>query len=170
MIDPLVLIATLAASALGAREVAEEALRTAIDRINAERRSETFWKKVFYAIGLPSTILSAAAGVTVVTWDNKVITAILAFASAVLGALFTFLRPDARMEAARRKADQWEAQKLAITVLEKVDLGDEQLDHDEVVRRLRPILDEQVRLLTGELPPSQISAAPTTNDPTPRNA
>ena len=156
VLDPLVWIATLAASALGAREVAQEALRTVTEKIRTERRKENFWKKIFYLIGLPSTVLSASAGVTVVTSDFKALAAVLAFASAVLGGVFAFLRPDARMEAAHQRANQWEAQKLAITVLEKIDLDDDNLDRDEVLRRVGPILENQYRLLTGETRPAEL--------------
>jgi len=87
--------------------------------------------------------------VTVVASLSPWVPATLAFTAAVVGAAVTFLKPEAQMQEQKQEAEKWEDEKLYLETALAIDLSDDDLDRDELLRRLQPLLDRHHQRLTG---------------------
>ena len=78
---------------------------------NAERHyvAETPWYWLLYALGIPSTILSAVAGATAFAKFPDWVTGTLAIGAAILSGLTTFLEPAKKASAHHAAAKEYEA-------------------------------------------------------------
>jgi hypothetical protein len=149
--DPLTLVAALAASAVQpARDLISQRVKWAMDAVSKAQRRQRVWTIIHYALGLLAAIASAAAGVTVVASLRPWIPATLAFTAAVVGAAVTFLKPEAQMQEQKQEAEKWEDEKLYLETALAIDLSDDDLDRDELMRRLQPLLDRHHQRLTRE--------------------
>ena len=82
-------------------ELRREAFRVEEDSIHsgkAHYEAATRWRRVNLSLGIPATVVAAAAGVSAFK-DAPLVGAFLAFTAAALSALLTFLNPDARASA-----------------------------------------------------------------------
>jgi hypothetical protein len=155
----LTTIVSVLASLVGARELTHQALATARQKINEARSKEHIWTSIFYCLGLPASLLSVAAGATVLATNHKGFVAVFSFASAILTGAVTYLKPDARMQEAKTKAERWEEQELLLKELELGGLSDENLTAEEVQRKLEPIIKRQRLLILGRDPDDKPSTA-----------
>ncbi|MGD9691407.1 MAG: SLATT domain-containing protein [Phycisphaerales bacterium] len=102
--QPIVTPPTLAAVLAEADRIEEDTLYSAKGQWESARP----WEFAHFAIGIPATVAAAAAGVSIVSqWEA--VAGCLAFLSAVLTGLLTFLNPEGRAAAHRQAGNAYKA-------------------------------------------------------------
>ena len=147
--DPLAMLVSTLASALGATDIAEEWLRRARQELTNAQRERRLWARTHYMLGIPSAILSGGAGVTAVAAGPAWLSASLAFGSAVVSAVYVFLRPNAKLEASERKVGEQEAYVMQIEAALAIDLSGDQIDREAARKVLEQLAQRQRQLRLG---------------------
>ena len=94
---------------IAAREIETDARIAASCHFSAA----TFWYTLYYALGLPTSVLAAVAGVAALR-DHTLVAAVLAIGVSALSAATTFLNAGERAHAHSKKRAQYEELKNAI--------------------------------------------------------
>lgn len=105
----------------------------------------TVWKRVHLALGIPSSILAAAAGVSALKQYPNV-AAGLAITVAVLTALITFLNPEKAAAAHHKAGVQYNILRGKLRRLHSIDLAD-QVPNTELRARLEALAEEKARIM-----------------------
>ena len=115
---------------IAAREIENDARIAASCHFSAA----TFWYTLYYALGLPTSVLAAVAGVAALR-NHTVVAAALAIGVAALSAATTFLNAGERAHAHSKKRAQYEELKNAIRFFRTVTVAMTQSD-DELATEL----------------------------------
>jgi hypothetical protein len=115
---------------IAAREIENDARIAASCHFSAA----TFWYTLYYALGLPTSVLAAVAGVAALR-DHTLVAAGLAIGVAALSAATTFLNAGERAHAHSKKRAQYEELKNAIRFFRTVTIAMTQSD-DELATEL----------------------------------
>ena len=107
------------------------------------------WKRVHYGLGIPGTILAAAAGVSALT-ENEVLAGGLAIVAAVLTALITFLEPDKTAARHHNAGIKYNAIRGKIRRMRNIDLADGKYSTE--LRAQLEALAEEKATVTQEAP------------------
>ena len=76
--------------------IQDEAKRLAVDALYSEKghfAAARIWRRINLALGIPATLLAAAAGATIISGFAAWLPGLLAFSASALSAIITFLNP-----------------------------------------------------------------------------
>ena len=137
-------------------KIIEEAKRIENDTLYSAKghyEAAKYWTNLHLLIGIPTTILSAAAGASALTqFDNhSIIAGILAITVAALIALTTFLNPNEKANSHQSAGDKFSAIRNSIRMFYNIDSSLVTPEH-ELIRQLKDFAKQRDELNQSSLP------------------
>ncbi|TML63042.1 MAG: SLATT domain-containing protein [Actinobacteria bacterium] len=116
----------------------------------AHRMATSAWRRIYFALGVPTTALAAVAGASALA-HYRIAAAVFALGAAVASALMTFTNPAGQVAEHRKASSRYRAVENRARVLWQVTCADE-TDSESLRQELDELIEEWSKTSEGSPP------------------
>jgi hypothetical protein len=119
-----------------AKRIERETGRSAI----AHRMATSAWRRIYFVLGVPTTVLAAVAGASALA-HYRIVAAVFALAAAVASALMTFTNPAGQLSEHRKAGGRYRSVANRARVLREITCASEATD-ESLQQELGKLVEE----------------------------